>query len=178
MGEMSIFSGLVYCADCGQKMYLCRCTTMKQKEYFNCSSYRALIRLLFRPKVYRVSEIRHIFEYACNRRLYPYIWKLRFIGSRRKSAFSVMYDGRINSALGKYSRYLRRTIIVKDMSRLGRDYLKVGFYTEITFPEANVRFIAISPLEYTLSSESLIISRLSLSNTLSLELSLSLTVTT
>lgn len=40
MGEMSIFSGLVYCADCGQKMYLCRCTTMKQKEYFNCSTYR------------------------------------------------------------------------------------------------------------------------------------------
>ena len=40
MGEMSIFSGLVYCADCGQKMYLWRCTTMKQKEYFNCSSYR------------------------------------------------------------------------------------------------------------------------------------------
>ena len=37
---MSIFSGLVYCADCGQKMYLCRCTTMKQKEYFNYLSYR------------------------------------------------------------------------------------------------------------------------------------------
>ncbi|MDE6302723.1 MAG: recombinase family protein [Clostridia bacterium] len=36
------------------------------------------------------------------------------------------------------------TIIVKDMSRLGRDYLKVGMYTEITFPEANVRFIAIN----------------------------------
>ena len=34
------------------------------------------------------------------------------------------------------------TIIVKDMSRLGRDYLKVGVYTEITFPEAGVRFIA------------------------------------
>lgn len=40
MGEMSVFSGLVYCADCGKKMYLCRCTTMKQKEYFNCSTYR------------------------------------------------------------------------------------------------------------------------------------------
>lgn len=36
------------------------------------------------------------------------------------------------------------TIIVKDMSRLGRDYLRVGMYTEITFPEANVRFIAIN----------------------------------
>lgn len=40
MGEMNVFSGMVYCADCGKKMYLCRCSTMKQKEYFNCSSYR------------------------------------------------------------------------------------------------------------------------------------------
>lgn len=36
------------------------------------------------------------------------------------------------------------TIIVKDMSRLGRDYLKVGYYTEVAFPEAEVRFIAIN----------------------------------
>jgi DNA invertase Pin-like site-specific DNA recombinase len=36
------------------------------------------------------------------------------------------------------------TIIVKDMSRLGRDYLKVGYYTEIVFPNAEVRFIAIN----------------------------------
>lgn len=40
MGEMSVFSGLVFCADCGKKMYLCRCSTSKQKEYFNCSTYR------------------------------------------------------------------------------------------------------------------------------------------
>ncbi len=36
------------------------------------------------------------------------------------------------------------TIIVKDMSRLGRDYLKVGMYTEMVFPNANVRFIAVN----------------------------------
>lgn len=36
------------------------------------------------------------------------------------------------------------TIIVKDMSRLGRDYLKVGMYTEMVFPNADVRFIAIN----------------------------------
>ena len=36
------------------------------------------------------------------------------------------------------------TIIVKDMSRLGRDYLKVGMYTEMLFPEKDIRFIAIN----------------------------------
>lgn len=36
------------------------------------------------------------------------------------------------------------TIIVKDMSRLGRGYLKVGFYTEVLFVEKGVRFIAIN----------------------------------
>lgn len=36
------------------------------------------------------------------------------------------------------------TLIVKDMSRLGRDYLKVGYYTEVVLPGADVRFIAIN----------------------------------
>lgn len=35
-------------------------------------------------------------------------------------------------------------VIVKDMSRFGRDYLKVGFYTEVMFREKGVRFIAIN----------------------------------
>lgn len=36
------------------------------------------------------------------------------------------------------------TVIVKDMSRFGRNYLEVGLYTEIRFPEMGVRFIAIN----------------------------------
>ena len=36
------------------------------------------------------------------------------------------------------------TVICKDMSRLGRNYLQVGFYTEIFFQQKNVRFIAIN----------------------------------
>jgi len=36
------------------------------------------------------------------------------------------------------------TVICKDLSRLGRDYLKTGELIEITFPENNVRFIALS----------------------------------
>ena len=35
-------------------------------------------------------------------------------------------------------------IIVKDMSRLGRDYLQVGYYTDTFFPDHNIRFIAIN----------------------------------
>lgn len=36
------------------------------------------------------------------------------------------------------------TIIVKDMSRFCRNYLEVGFYTEILFPKKQIRFIAIN----------------------------------
>lgn len=36
------------------------------------------------------------------------------------------------------------TVIVKDMSRLGRDYLKVGYYSEVYFGEAGVHFIAVN----------------------------------
>lgn len=36
------------------------------------------------------------------------------------------------------------TVIVKDLSRLGREYLQTGYYTEIMFPKYDVRFIAIN----------------------------------
>lgn len=37
-----------------------------------------------------------------------------------------------------------KTVIVKDMSRIGRDYLKVGYYTESFFAERDIRYIAIN----------------------------------
>ncbi len=36
------------------------------------------------------------------------------------------------------------TVIVKDMSRLGREYLQVGYYTETFFPDHDIRFIAVN----------------------------------
>ena len=39
---------------------------------------------------------------------------------------------------------LVETLIVKDMSRLGREYLQVGQYTELIFPSYGVRFIAVN----------------------------------
>ena len=35
-------------------------------------------------------------------------------------------------------------VCVKDLSRLGRDYLQTGYYTEVIFPEHDTRFIAIN----------------------------------
>ena len=46
-----------------------------------------------------------------------------------------------NGADGKRSG---GTLIVKDMSRLGREYLQVGQYTELIFPSYGVRFIAVN----------------------------------
>ena len=37
-----------------------------------------------------------------------------------------------------------KTVITKDLSRLGRNYLQVGMYTEIVFPRKGVRYIAIN----------------------------------
>ena len=37
-----------------------------------------------------------------------------------------------------------KTVVTKDLSRLGRNYLQVGLFTEITFPKKGVRFIAIN----------------------------------
>ncbi len=35
-------------------------------------------------------------------------------------------------------------VFVKDLSRLGRDYLKVGYYTEEFFPQHDIRLVAVS----------------------------------
>ena len=45
-------------------------------------------------------------------------------------------------------------VLAKDMSRIGRDYLQTGFYTEVFFREKNVRFIAISNNIDSANSES------------------------
>ena len=39
-----------------------------------------------------------------------------------------------------------RTVIVKDMSRFGRNYIMVGYYTEILFEQKGIRFIAVNDM--------------------------------
>ncbi len=40
--EVNPFSGMVYCADCGKKMYLCRSTSLTaEQEHLKCSTYSA-----------------------------------------------------------------------------------------------------------------------------------------
>lgn len=53
-----------------------------------------------------------------------------------RPAFMQMIEGVENGEV--------KTVITKDLSRLGRNYLQVGLFTEITFPKKGVRFIAIN----------------------------------
>ena len=45
------------------------------------------------------------------------------------------------------------TVITKDLSRLGRDYLMTGQYIEMIFPEFNVRYIAVNDNVDTLKAD-------------------------
>ena len=42
MGEMPILSGMLFCGDCGKKLYQVRGRNLPQKEYFVCSTYRKI----------------------------------------------------------------------------------------------------------------------------------------
>ncbi len=44
-------------------------------------------------------------------------------------------------------------VVVKDLSRLGRNYLMTGQYTEIYFPDRGVRFIALTDGIDTINSD-------------------------
>ena len=46
--------------------------------------------------------------------------------------------------LGDISRGLISTVITKDLSRLGRDYIQTGYYIDMYFKERNVRYIAVN----------------------------------
>ncbi|MBQ7098823.1 MAG: zinc ribbon domain-containing protein [Oscillospiraceae bacterium] len=40
-GRTSLFSGLVYCADCGSKLYFCASKSIKpNQEFHRCSAYK------------------------------------------------------------------------------------------------------------------------------------------
>lgn len=41
MGEMPVLSGMIYCADCGKKLYVCRTKSLQPESYYYCcSTYR------------------------------------------------------------------------------------------------------------------------------------------
>ena len=46
--------------------------------------------------------------------------------------------------LVKSQKFFSSYLTQEDLSRLGRNYLEVGRYTEVIFPENKVRFIAIT----------------------------------
>ena len=53
-----------------------------------------------------------------------------------RPSFTKMMEGVENGEI--------KTVVTKDLSRLGRNYLQVGLYTEMVFPKKGVRYIAIN----------------------------------
>ena len=49
-----------------------------------------------------------------------------------------------NEMLGDIESGKINMVITKDLSRLGRDYIQTGYYTEIYFPDHKVRYVALS----------------------------------
>src|SRR5690554_3640459 len=55
--------------------------------------------------------------------------------------------------LADIERGLINMVITKDLSRLGRDYIQTGHYTEVYFPSKHVRYIAINDNVDTLKED-------------------------
>ncbi len=103
MGEMSPLSGLVYCADCGKKMYLCRCSTTKQKEFFNCSSYRKQLKKTCTSHHITVEALAVLIQDDLRRTIYfAQQQREMFLQTLRKNAAT-----RTEKELKEYSKELR-----------------------------------------------------------------------
>ena len=63
---------------------------------------------------------------------------------------SLVYMQAVHGWLSTYERLVNSQkffspyLTQEDMSRLGRDYLQVGYYTDSYFPDHSIRFIAIN----------------------------------
>ena len=78
-------------------------------------------------------------QYATENRLMPF----EFYVDDGYSGLNFDRPG-FNAMLDDIVRGKIKTVITKDLSRLGRDHLTVGHYTEIYFPTHSVRYIAVN----------------------------------
>ena len=78
-------------------------------------------------------------KYAKDHKLTPY----RIYLDDGVSGTTFERDG-FKEMLSDVDNGLVSTVVVKDLSRFGRDHIMVGYYTEMYLPSNNVRFIAIN----------------------------------
>ena len=69
MGEMGMLSGMMFCADCGAKLYQVRANGWTHdKEYFVCATYRkqkVLFAKLFDGSVFNLNDAEYLIFQGC-----------------------------------------------------------------------------------------------------------------
>ena len=127
-------SGFLRCADCGQNM-IRRTVTKKGKkyQYYHCSTYKNGGDTL-NTQILQIHS--YIKEHPGLTLTDTYVDN-GFTGTNfdRPEFERMMQDVRT----GKI-----QCIVVKDLSRFGRDYIETGNYLETIFPMLHIRFIAIN----------------------------------
>ena len=115
---------------------------VNNKKIFHCAAY---IRLSQddgdKEESNSVTNQREVINYYLKNKtdieLYDYYIDDGFTGTDfKRPSFQRMLDDIINGNID--------TVIVKDLSRFGRNYIEVGEFIEQVFPQYNVRFISIS----------------------------------
>ena len=141
--ESSAFCGYLKCPECGGNLNFHFNQGNHDIKFFSCKNHNSGLRKCssthyIRPDFLEQVVLYEIHRLACFANEYENDFIKAMVGRSAKVAENdrVRKKRELDGLLARDKEL--------DMSRLGRDYLQVGMYTDKFFPEHDVRFIAVN----------------------------------
>ena len=141
--ESSAFCGYLKCPECGGNLNFHFNQGNHDIKFFSCNNHNSGLRKCssthyIRPDFLEQVVLYEIHRLACFANEYENDFIKAMVGRSAKVAENdrVRKKRELDGLLARDKEL--------DMSRLGRDYLQVGMYTDKFFPEHDVRFIAVN----------------------------------